>query len=58
MPWYQVNGTVSFSGWCDVEADSPEEAADEAKLRDNRSGWEWDDGTFEVDVYDQPVLQP
>jgi hypothetical protein len=47
---YTVNGTVTFSAWCDVEADSPEAAVEEARERDERSGWEWDEGTGEIDM--------
>jgi hypothetical protein len=58
MSRYQVNGSVTFSAWVEVEAETPDEAIDEARNLDIRSGWEWDEGTAEIDLNVEPMVEP
>lgn len=52
MTRYMVNATASFAAWVEVEADTPEDALEEARGLDFSSGWDFDPGTadFQFDV--------
>ena len=54
---YCVNATVSYAGWVYVDADSPEDAEDEA-LALSASLFEIDASTAEVEFNAEPLVEP
>lgn len=56
MTRYTVNATVSMAAWLTVEADTPEEALQEA--RSVRAGdFDYDTGTAEVEFNVSPEVE-
>jgi hypothetical protein len=56
MPSYYVNVTVSMAGWIQIEADSKEEAIEEAMSR-APGDFECDTGTAEVEFNVTPEAE-
>ena len=56
MTRYTVNATVSMAAWLDVEADTPEEALEEARAS-SASSFDYDTGTAEVEFNVEPAVE-
>jgi hypothetical protein len=56
MPRYCVNATKTVAAWLYVDADSPDDALEQARGSDARS-FETDDGTAEVEFNVTPEVE-
>jgi len=56
VTYYQVNATINFAAWVEVEADSPESAADEAREM-SASAFEYDLSSAEIEFNVTPEVE-
>ena len=56
MSHYQVNASITYAAWIDVEADSPEAAVDEARGMPT-SAFEYDAAVAEIEFNVIPEVE-